>query len=116
MQYEGKFKLRSHNTSYCLMQVATKTGLTALQTTQTHKYLISDENITLNVPLNFSKYGSCPGQEEIRGSVMDMIHLPRVLSLSAYDCKLNTISDFHDEVIFLNFISNLLNFVVSFIF
>jgi len=28
MQCEGKLKLRSHNTSYCLIEVVTKAGLT----------------------------------------------------------------------------------------
>jgi len=30
MQYEGKSKLRSHNTSYCLIEVITKAGLNVL--------------------------------------------------------------------------------------
>jgi len=30
MQCEGKLKLRSHNTSYCLIEVVTKAGLTVL--------------------------------------------------------------------------------------
>jgi hypothetical protein len=28
MHCEGKYKLRSHNTSYCLIEVVTKAGLT----------------------------------------------------------------------------------------
>jgi hypothetical protein len=28
MHYKGKLKLKSHNTSYCLIEVATKAGLT----------------------------------------------------------------------------------------
>ena len=28
MHYEGQYKLRSHNTSYCLSEVVTKSGLT----------------------------------------------------------------------------------------
>ena len=30
MQCEGKLKLISHNASYCLIEVVTKTGLTVL--------------------------------------------------------------------------------------
>jgi hypothetical protein len=30
MHCEGKIKLRSHNTSYCLVEVVTKAGLTSI--------------------------------------------------------------------------------------
>jgi len=29
MNFEGKLKLKSHNASYCLIEVVTKAGLTA---------------------------------------------------------------------------------------
>jgi hypothetical protein len=32
MQCEGKLKLRSHTTSYCLIEVVTKAGFTVLDT------------------------------------------------------------------------------------
>jgi len=40
MHYEEKLKLRSHNTSYCLIEVVTKAGLTVDRFTITCTYTI----------------------------------------------------------------------------
>ena len=46
MHCEGKFKLRSHNKSYCLIEVATKAGLTAYPSIATFLLYICNRNIT----------------------------------------------------------------------
>jgi hypothetical protein len=46
MYYEGKLKLRSHNTSYCLIEVVTKAGLTVFS-------LFSGEKTNLFLKVKF---------------------------------------------------------------
>jgi hypothetical protein len=45
MHCEGKFKLRSHNTSYCLIEVVTKAGLTVYPSIATFLLYICNRNI-----------------------------------------------------------------------
>jgi len=38
MHCEGKLKLRSHNTSYCLIGMVTKAGLTVFESVELNNY------------------------------------------------------------------------------
>jgi hypothetical protein len=49
---EGKLKLRSHNTGYCLIEVVTKVGLTIIKALSTLPSNIGDLNL-------FRPFGFC---------------------------------------------------------
>jgi len=42
MHYEGKPKLSSHNTSYCLIEVVAKAGLTVSRVEKFHNSLVAE--------------------------------------------------------------------------